>query len=675
MANYFRDNHDLEYYFDKGIDWEALYPVTEFRVADTSGAVGGAAPKFRAHPDAPADAAEARDLYRDIAEMVGELVAEEVAPRAAAIDRQGHRLVDGEVVSPPEMDELFAMIKELDLHGLNLPRELGGMAAPMILYFINTELFARGDVSIMAHNSFHGGIAMAMLMFSIREGTTHVDAETRTITDTRFADGIAEILAGDAWGCMDITEPDAGSDMAALRAFGEQDADGNWFVTGQKIFITSGHGKYHFVIARTETADNPDDPFAGLAGLSFFLVPAYRDNPDGTRTRLATVDRLEEKMGHHGSVTAAISFDRTPAYLIGARGEGFGHMLTLMNNARLGVGFESLGLCEAAYRLAAAYAAERPSMGKTIDRHEMIADYLDEMRTDIQGIRAIAVYGAFHEEMAQKLELLSEWAGSDEVQTDIAPTDGAARSEQSPAKSDNQDLGKRIAHHKACARRVTPLLKYLAAEKAVEMARRCLQIHGGNGYMKEYGAEKLLRDAMVMPIYEGTSQIQSLMAMKDALSAILKSPQEFVVRTAQARWRSLSARDPLERRVARLVAQSQSVLQSLVTRTVTDKVRSLRKVPFASWSEALLKNWDPKRDFAFAMLHAERLTRMLADVAIAEVLLEQARRHDERRDVLERYLERAEPRCRALADEIGSTGARLLAELAGKLVTREREAG
>src|SRR5690606_3215520 len=123
---------------------------------------------------------------------------------------------------------------------------------------------------------------------------------------------------------------------------------------------------------------------------------------------------------------------------------------------------------------------------------EMIADYLDEMETDIQGLRALAMHGAFHEEMAQRLEL-QKLAGAGE------------------------DVAGDIAEHKEQARRVTPLLKYLAAEKAVEMARRCLQIHGGNGYMKEYGAEKLVRDALVMPIYEGTSQIQSLMAMKDTL--------------------------------------------------------------------------------------------------------------------------------------------------------------
>jgi hypothetical protein len=205
---------------------------------------------------------------------------------------------------------------------------------------------------------------------------------------------------------MDITEPDAGSDMAKLRCVGKQDDAGNWTVSGQKIFITSGHGKYHFVIARTEKNESPDDAFAGLGGLSFFMVPGYEDLPDGTRKRIVTVDRLEEKMGHHGSPTCAVTFDESPALLIGQRGEGFKYMLTLMNNARVGVGFECIGLSEAAYRVAADYASERPSMGKTIDKHEMIADYLETMETDIQGVRALAMEAAQQEELIARTKQL-----------------------------------------------------------------------------------------------------------------------------------------------------------------------------------------------------------------------------------------------------------------------------
>jgi alkylation response protein AidB-like acyl-CoA dehydrogenase len=630
MASYFSDNDDLRFYFDQGIPWGDLVEITEYGYRTKDG--------FKA----PREAVE---FYREVAEMVGQLAAEEVAPRAAKIDLQGAHVEGGEAVCGEAMDAVFERIKAADLHRLCLPRELGGLNAPLLMYFLNAEMLARADVSVMTHHSFHGGMAMAMLAYSVHEGTTTFDVQNARIATTRFAKEMDEIARGDAWGCMDITEPNAGSDMAALRTVAEQDASGQWFVTGQKIFITSGHGKYHFVIARTEEAKDPNDPFAGLAGLSMMLVQTYEDMPDGTRRRWVTIDRVEEKLGHHGSVTAALSFDRAPAHLIGKRGEGFKYMLILMNNARLGVGFEGLGICEASYRTAKAYAEERRSMGKVIARHEMIADYLDEMRTDIQGIRALAVHAAYHEEMSQKIGILQQFGS-------IAATEETARME------------KKLPMHRAKARRATPLLKYIAAEKGVEMARRCIQIHGGVGYTKDYGAEKLLRDALVMPIYEGTSQIQSLMAMKDTLAGLIKKPQAFLKRIAQARWRSVSARDALERRVGRIQSLSLGAQQFLATRTAAGKLRALEGVPFTEWKRALTGKWDPKRDFALAMLHAERLTRILADELIVEELLDQAKKFPERREILERYLDRAEPRCRALYDEITTTGERILQSLA-----------
>lgn len=629
MGNFFKDNEDLQFYFDEGIDWAKLVEVTEHG--------------FRA-PDGPKSVEEAVELYRDIAELVGEFVAEQVAPYAAQLDIEKVHLENGEVVFPERLKGIFDQIREMELAGMCLPRELGGMNSPLMLYFLTSEVIGRADVSVMAHHGFHGGMALAMLIFSVREGTTKIDPDNGVILETRFEDFIREIGSGAAWGCMDITEPDAGSDMAMLRTKGEQDADGNWFVTGTKMFITSGHGKYHFVIARTEAAKQSDDPLAGLAGLSMFLVPAYEEK-DGEKTWLASLDRLEEKLGHSASATAQISFERTPAFLLGKRGQGFELMLTLMNNARLGVGFECIGLCEAAYRIARDYAAERRSMGKTIDRHEMIADYLDEMRTDIQALRAVCVHGAYHEEVGTKLSLHLEHA------KDVSGTERKATERE-------------IKQHKKLARRVTPLLKYFGAEKAVSMARTAVQIHGGVGYTKEYGAEKLLRDAMVMPIYEGTSQIQSLMAMKDTLGAILKNPRAFVAKGAQARWRALSAKDPLEKRVAKIQAASHQAQQHLIVRTAGDKLRGLGERPVGEWPGALTKDWNPKRDFAFAMLHAERLTRILFDEVAAEILLDQAKNAPDRREVLERWLERAEPRVRHMLDEIQTTGDRLLSTLA-----------
>jgi len=626
MANFFKDNEDLQYYFDKGVDWDSLVRITEHEFAD-------------AENDGFSTTEEAVSFYREIIEMFGELVATEIKPYEKEIDERGVQLVDGEVVFPERLAGIFEKIKELDLHGLPVPRELGGMNAPMLLYFMNSELMARADVSTMAHHGFHAGIAMAALVFSALEGSSDIDPATGRINETRWKQAITEIVNGEAWGCMDITEPDAGSDMAALRTVGEQDDEGNWYVTGEKIFITSGHGKYHFVIARTEETD-PKDPMGGLGGLSMFFVKTYEEDAEGNRKRIVQISRVEEKLGHHGSPTCGLVFDRAPAELVGKRGEGFKYMLTLMNNARVGVGFECLGLSESAYRTAREYAAERSSMGKTIDRHEMIADYLETMKTEIQGVRAMAVSASYHEEMAQKLAMSLRYGDFDDV-----------------TRAETERL---LKSHQRKARRITPLLKYFGAEKAVEHARTALQIHGGNGYIREYLPEKLVRDALVMPIYEGTSQIQALMAMKDTLGGIIKNPQAFVRRMAQARWRALSSRDPLERRVAQLQSISYGAQQHLVLRTAGDKVKALRGKPIGEWSSELTKSWDPKRDFAFAMLHAERLIRLLCDVLIAELLLEQARKHPERAEVLERHLERAEPRARYLHDQITTTGQHLL---------------
>jgi alkylation response protein AidB-like acyl-CoA dehydrogenase len=635
MASFYDDNEDLRWYVDKGLDWEPLVRLTEYDWK----AEGG----FKS-------AAEAVDVYRDMLGLVGKFVAEEVAPHWKALDEAHPKVVDGEVVHAPIIDELFAKIKDLGLHGLCLPRELGGMNAPALLLQINNELFARADVSVCAHNGFHGGVAMAALMYSALEGTTTFQADPPAITSTRFRECIDEIVAGDGWGSMDITEPGAGSDMARLRCKGEIDADGNWFVTGPKIFITSGHGRWHFVIARTEAAAADADAFAGLAGLSMFLVSAW-SMVDGKRVRHVTVDKVEDKLGHNSSATCALSFERAPAHLIGARGDGFKFMLMLMNNARVGVGFESLGLCEAAYRVAKDYAAQRPSMGKTIDRHEMIADQLDEMRTDIQAIRALAMTAGWHEEIAQKIEVGLRY---------LPPADATQR----------DALEREKKRHKTRARRLTPLLKYLAAEKAVEIARRTLQILGGSGYIKEYPAEKLLRDAVVMPIYEGTSQIQSLMAMKDTLMGAVNNPARFLRRTARARWTSVSSTDADERRVAKLVLQQQAAIQFLLSRLAATKIKELRHKSPGDWSK-VLQDWDPKRDFALAMLHAEKLTKVLIDVAVAETLLDQVKAHPERRDLLQRWLDRAEPRARHQVDAITTTGARILAALHGPAVAAE----
>jgi 3-(methylthio)propanoyl-CoA dehydrogenase len=622
MGNFYSDNDDLRFHFERGVDWKRLYELTEH---------GGRAPDALASPD------EAADAYREVMEALGALAADELAPHALELDRQGLHLDRGEVQMPERMRAFLDQVRDLGMFGVAVPRELGGLNCPILLQLASMEVLSRADVSVGTHIAFHGAIAVALLKYSMDEGSLTVDRASARITSCRFAEEIGEIIGGGAWGSMDITEPHAGSDMASLKTRADQGPDGSWRLNGQKIFITAGHGKYHVVIARTE----PDSgSTAGLAGLSLFLVPAYEDTPSGRR-RFATIERIEEKMGHHASATCVINFDDTPAKLIGKRGDGFPYMLALMNGARIAVAFEALGLAEAAYRQARDYAALRTSMGKPIERHEMIADYLDEMRTDIQGIRALTVAAAVAEETAMRLS-------------------ATLRYYVEPGSFEAKRLERELRKERALARRLTPLVKYAATEKALEIAGRSVQIHGGAGYIREVGAEKLVRDAYALVIYEGTSQIQALMAMKDVFSGILKNPQQFIKRSTQARWRSLSARDPLERRVAKVTSLALSAQQHLLSRTAADKVRG---VGLTQLHQIFTRDWDPKRDFSYAMLHAERLTKLLADAAICETLFAEQQRFPERRELLLRYLERAEPRCRYLLDEISSTGERLLAEL------------
>ena len=610
--NFFTDNDDLLWYVNKGVDWDELISLVELNPDD----------------QAYESTADALEMFTSVLEMVGEFAGSEIDPRAAAIDRKGMKLEDGQVVFPQELDEIMEGIQAMDIHGMCLPRELGGANLPLLIYMLTAELFSRADVSVMTHHSFHGGMAMAMLLYSLTEGSSEVD-ENGTILKTRFAEPIANIVRGEAWGSMDLTEPDAGSDLGALRTKAVLDGD-TWKLTGQKIFITSGHARYHFVIART---DGP-----GLEGLSLFLV----DTADGG----VSLSNIEEKIGHHGSATVTVDFEDAPGQLIGNRGDGFKGMLLLMNGARIGVGFEGIGISEAATRLATEYAAQRPSMGKTIDKHEMIADYLEEMRTETDGVRALGIQAAVDQERYQRYRMLH--TVRDGKHGDLEVTAGMLKKLEWKA------------------RLTTPLMKYIASENAVKHARMAIQIHGGVGYTQEYGAEKLLRDALVLPIYEGTSQIQSLMATKDALGAITQRPKDFIRDLAVTRRRMLTG-DALGKAVARVHWHALQAKQHLMLKVAGGK---LKGVPPQKWGAAM-KHWDPKTDFSYALLHAERLTKILADDAICQALYKQTRIDPAREDLLVRYLERAEPRCRYELDCIKTTGDRLLERLDSETLNEE----
>ena len=612
MANFYQDNEDLKFYVEHYIDWQRIVELVELH--------------YKAE-DAPKTWQDAVATYQEVINLFGEFVANEVAPRAAAIDREEIHVANGKVTMGQNHQDIFDLLREMGVYGMSVPRELGGMNLPVLVYFMAAEVFARADVSSMTHFSFHAGIATALVQYSIAEKSATIDAEGR-VRRTRFDDAIQEILAGKAWGSMDLTEPEAGSDLAALRTRATRVEDGTWRITGNKIFITSGHGKYHLVLAKTEDRE-------ALDALSLFLVPLEYPR--------SFVDSVEEKLGHHGSATCSVQFDNAKAELIGKPGEGFKHMLLMMNGARLGVGFEGVGLCEAAYRQALAYAEERQTFGKPIAQHERIADMLEDMDITIKGLRALTMEGGISEEQSSCLQHLLD-AGVYKNGT-------------------TEETKRELRRYRSEARRLTPLIKYAASEAAVRLTRMNMQIHGGNGYMKDYAAERLMRDALVLPVYEGTSQIQALMVFRDHMLKVVKAPQKFMQRLAQAKLNAVRSRDPLERAYFALRSLAYSAEQHILLHIAKKKWSSAAAGPLPSFLTRFLKDWDPKKDFSFGLLHAENLMQILIDVETVRVLLKQAQKFPERREVLERFLERAEPRVRYHWDLICHTGERLAARL------------
>lgn len=606
-ANYFLDNKDLRFQFEHGIDWKEIVELTEAGYT---------------LPDGHANLDDAMEFYNMVMESVGDFAGEFMAPRLHKIDEQGNHLVDGKVVSGEALVEVYDGLRERELFGMPIPRELGGSNCPMSVFYATGEVLGRADVSVMTHFSFHGGIALAMLMYAAHEGSMKV--ENGEVVETRWEDAIREIAAGESWGAMVLTEPGAGSDLGRIRAKAEK-RDGKWYLTGEKIFITSGHGQWHIVLAKTDI-DDPKAKKDPLKALSLFMVPQFMDR-DGEKVRNFEVTKVEEKVGHHGSATCSLQYEDSECELIGKEGEGFKLMLTLMNSARVGVGFESIGICEAAMRQAKEYAAERITMGQSIDRHPIVAEMLMDMELDIAGLRAIAMAASNHVEISSKLDM--------KLITNP------------PADADERKKMKRKAKkHGMKGRILTPLLKYAAAEAAVRIARQNMQIIGGPGYITEVGADKLLRDALVLPVYEGTSQIQALMCLKDNMTGALSKPGPFAREAARIQFLATTSQDETEKLFYKSESKLNQALFTILARIASGKLRSTvaDKGIMEIGQFANMSSWDPKVDFTQGLVHAERFTRAKADLEAARILLDQAKKFPERKQIAERYMRRMAPR-------------------------------
>jgi alkylation response protein AidB-like acyl-CoA dehydrogenase len=458
MGNFYTDNDDIRFLL-RHIDLGQLARAFEegFRFADE-------------FDYAPADEAEAVQNYEMVLESLGELSADFIAPRAEDVDREGNHLnADGSVTRPQGIREAIEKLGQAQVMGFTLPHRFGGLNFPNLVYSMAIEILSRADASLM--NIFGlQGIADTINSFASEE------------IKQKYLPAFAN---GKVTGAMVLTEPDAGSDLQAVKLRAYQDAAGRWFLHGVKRFITNGCGDVLLVLARSEPQRS------GGLGLSLLVC-----EPGPT----VHIRRLEDKLGIHGSPTCEIFFDHTPCELVGERQRGLvPYVATLMNGARIGIAGQSVGIAEAAYRVARDYAASRKQFSVAIEKLPAVRDLLIDMKLALEAGRAL-LYDA-----SRVVDLA---LGYNNQAENHPPQDKDA----AKRVKDNARLFKRFAGM------LTPMSKYYCSEMCNRVTYDAIQILGGSGYMRDYACERYARDARITTIYEGTSQLQVVAAVRGVCS-------------------------------------------------------------------------------------------------------------------------------------------------------------
>ncbi|MBR1643800.1 MAG: acyl-CoA dehydrogenase family protein [Bacteroidales bacterium] len=467
--NFYKDNDSLKFHLTHP-EMKKIATLKEQNFADHG-----------VYEGAPADADDALEKYDLIMDLVGEIAGNVVAPNAEEVDHVGpHINEEGRVVYAPGTQQNHDTLQRAGLYGFSLPRKYQGLNFPYVAYIMTSDIIARADVGFAT-------------IWGLQDCAETISTFASEELKERF---IPRIYQG-ATCSMDLTEPDAGSDLQSVRLKATYDeASKCWRLNGVKRFITNGDADIHLVLARSEEGTTDG------RGLSYFVY----DRAEGG----LTVRRIENKMGIKGSPTAELVFTNAPAYLVGERRLGLiKYVMTLMNDARLGVGSQSVGLCEACCREAEQYASEREQFGHAINQFPAVRDLLTAMRARTDGARSLLY------ETARMVDLYKAY------ESQPGTLSGDARKDYKQALR-NADI-------------LTPILKLSSSEFSNRNAYDCIQVHGGSGFMKEYACERLYRDARILSIYEGTSQLQVVAAQKGiANGAYLAKIEEYDSRDIDA---------------------------------------------------------------------------------------------------------------------------------------------
>ena len=449
MANFYTDNPSLKHHLHHPL-MKRIVELKERGYADKD-----------TYDYAPIDFEDAMDSYEKVLEIVGEICGEIIAPNAEGVDHEGPTVANGRVTYASGTQQNLDAVRKAGLMGIAMPRRYNGLNFPIVPYIMAADLVSRADAGF---ENLWGLQDCAETLYEFG----NEDQRQRYIP--RVCDG--ETMS------MDLTEPDAGSDLQSVMLKASyNEADGCWYLNGVKRFITNGDADIHLVLARSEEGTKDG------RGLSMFI---YDKRNGGVNVR-----RIENKMGIHGSPTCELVYKNAKAELCGSRKLGLiKYVMALMNGARLGIAAQSVGLSQAAYNEALAYAKDREQFGKAIINFPAVYDMLATMKAKLDAGRALLYQTSRYVDIYKALD------------------DIARERKLTPEERAEQKKYAKLADS------FTPLAKGMNSEYANQNAYDGIQVHGGSGFMLEYACQRIYRDARITSIYEGTTQLQTVAAIR-----------------------------------------------------------------------------------------------------------------------------------------------------------------
>ena len=448
MANFYNDNPDLKHHLHHPL-MEKIVALKERDYTDAA-----------KYDYAPVDFADAMDNYERVLEIVGEICGGVIADNAENVDHEGPTVADGRVIYASGTQANLEACRKAGLMGMAMPRRYGGLNFPITPYIMAADIVSRADTGF---ENLWGLQDCAETLYEFG----NEDQKSRFIP---------RICQGETMS-MDLTEPDAGSDLQSVILIATEQPDCTCLLNVVKLFITKGVSYIHLVLARSE--DGTKDG----RGLSMFIY----DKRDGG----VNVRRIENKMGIKGSPTCELVYKNAKAELCGSRRLGLiKYVMALMNGARLGIAAQSVGVSEIAYREALAYAKDRKQFGKAIIEFPAVSEMLSVMKAKLDASRTLLYETARFVDMYKVYE-------------DIAKERSLTPEER-----------KEMKYYSKFADACTPLIKGMGSEYCNQNAYDCIQVHGGSGFMKDYACERVYRDARITSIYEGTTQLQVVAAIR-----------------------------------------------------------------------------------------------------------------------------------------------------------------